>query len=450
MTEESEKQGKQEKQPRPPVVVVLGHIDSGKTSILDFIKKTKVTEKESGGITQHIGAYEVEHSVSSKQETGQMKRITFIDTPGHEAFSAMRSRGVEVADIAILVIDAGEGVKTQTKEAISYIEKSKVSMIVAINKMDRPEADPQRIKRELEKENVLVESMGGKIPSIEISARTGQNINELLEVILLIAEMENFQAELLKSGQGVIIESYLDPKRGPTATLLLRDGKLKTGDFIGTSFLSGKIKILENFQGEAIKEAFPSMPVVVVGFEDVPQIGEEFKTFETEVALREFVKKKKKVFEFERMPLVQLGQKLLNLILKTDVLGSGEVIEGVLKNLPQEKIILNLLKKDVGEINESDIKTAQGNKAIILGFRVKANQEMLKLAERLKVKILFFDIIYELVEGVRKIMDKLVGFEKEKIILGKIKILKVFRQEKNRQIVGGRVFEGEIKKGRFS
>ena len=360
----------------------------------------------------------------------------------------MRSRGIEVADIAVLVVDAGQGVETQAKEAISYIKKSKISMIVAINKMDKPEADPQRIKRELEKENVLVESMGGKIPSVEISAKTGQNIDELLEIILLIAEMENFQADILKSGQGVIIESYLDPKRGPTATLLLREGQFKIGDFIGALSIAGKIKILENFQGEKIEEAFPSMPAVIVGFEDVPQIGEEFKIFETEIALREFVKQEKKTLsEPESILSAQPEQKTLNLILKTDILGSGKVIEKVLKNLPQEKILLNVLKKQVGEINESDIKTAQASKATVLGFRVKANQEIIRLGERLSVKILFFDIIYELIEGIRKIIDKLIGFEKEKVTIGKMKILKVFKQEKNRQIVGGRVFEGEIKKG---
>ena len=244
---------------RPPIVVVLGHIDHGKTSLLRSIRKLEFTPEKPGGfITQHVGAYEVEF---------KGKKITFIDTPGHEAFSAMRARGAKVADIAILVVAADEGVQTQTKEAISYIKKAQIPLIVAINKIDKPTANPEKVKRQLSKENVLVESLGGKIPAVEVSAKTSKRIEDLLELILLVAEMENLQADVSKSAQGVVIESYLDNQRGPTATLLLRDGVLRLGDIVATSSTFGKIKILENFQGKPIKEAFPSMPVVCLGFE---------------------------------------------------------------------------------------------------------------------------------------------------------------------------------------
>jgi len=257
-------------QPRPPVVVVLGHVDHGKSSVLEEIKDLKITDKESGGITQHIGAYEIEQNG---------KKITFIDTPGHEAFSAMRSRGTKVADIAILVIAGEEGVKPQTEEAILHIKKAGIPMVVAINKIDKPGADPEKVKRELAGKDVLVESMGGKIPSVEVSAKTGKGILELLEIILLVAEMEDLKGDVSKPAEGVVVESYLDPKRGPTATLLLQNGILKRNDVLGTSFALGKIKIMEDFNGDSISEASPSMPVIIIGFEKVPGVGEKFTVF---------------------------------------------------------------------------------------------------------------------------------------------------------------------------
>ncbi len=439
---------------RPPVVVILGHIDHGKTSILDFIRKTKVVEKESGGITQHIGAYQIE-------ERG--KKITFIDTPGHEAFSAMRSRGAKVADIAILVIDSCEGVKSQTKEAISEIKKSgtrarrsqakgedeaqassPIPMIIALNKIDKPGADSEKVKRELAQENILVESMGGKIPSVEVSAMTGQGISELLELILLIAEMEDFKSDISELTEGVVIESYLDNLRGPSATLLLNKGKLKVGDIVGTSSSFGKIKSLEDFQGLAVQEAGPSVPIKVIGFEDVPIIGDNFKVFPNlEAAKNCFSFSKKKP-----IPVLEISseQKVLNLILKTDCLGSVEAVEEILKNLPQEKIILKVLKSENGEVNESDIKLAKAADARILAFRVKINPIAQKLIEKEKVRIIQFQVIYELVERVRNLMEKLLESKTIRIDLGRVKVLVNFLIEKNRQIIGGKVIEGEIRK----
>ncbi len=271
---------------RPPVVVVLGHVDHGKSSLLEAIRDFKITAKESGGITQHIGAYEIE-------EKG--KKITFIDTPGHEAFSAMRARGAQVADIAILVVDAADAVQPQTKEAVNVIKKAGIPMIVALNKIDKPTADPEKIKRELSKIDVLVESIGGKIPSIEISAKTKQGIDELLELILLVAEMENLKADLTSPVEGVVIESYLNSLRGPMATLLVQKGILEKKDIIGTNSAFAKIKNMEDFQGKTIDKALPSQPVVVLGFEKSPWVGEKFKKYNSiEEATSRIEKKERK------------------------------------------------------------------------------------------------------------------------------------------------------------
>jgi len=421
---------------RPPVVVVLGHIDHGKSSLLEAIKDLKITEKESGGITQHIGAYQIEH---------RGKSITFIDTPGHEAFSAMRSRGAKVADIAILVVAADEGVKAQTKEALSHIKKTGLPLIVAINKIDKPEADAKKVKRELSQENILVESIGGKVPSVEVSAKTGQGIDDLLELILLVAEMEQLKADRALPGQGVVIEAYLDSQKGPTATLLLNNGILKAGDIIATVSSFGKAKNLENFQRTIVKEASSSMPVIVFGFENVPRVGEKFKVFSDIDSAKNYLQKAEK--EISKVFSVKPGQRVLNLILKADVLGSLEAIEEILKELPQEKVILRILKSGVGEINESDIKLVKGTKAKVLGFRVKTNPIAQMLAEREKIKIMHFEVIYDLVEEIRKIMGRVIEAKAVRIDLGKIKISEIFRTEKNRQILGGKVIEGEIKKG---
>lgn len=421
---------------RAPIVVVLGHIDHGKTSILDFIRKTHIAEKEAGGITQHIGAYEIEK---------EGKKITFIDTPGHEAFSQIRSRGAKVADIAILVVAADEGVKAQTKEAILHIKKSQIPAIIAINKIDKSEANSEKVKRELSKEDLLVEELGGKIPSVEISAKTGQGVEDLLELILLVAEMENLKMDLSKPAQGVVIEAYLDNLRGPIATLILNQGTLQLGQIIGTSSTFGKIKTLENFQGISISKAQPSQPVIVLGFEDVPRVGDQFKVFpDLEGARANLEITEKKASE---VITIEPDQKFLNLILKADVLGSLEAIEEVLKNLPQEKIILRILKSEVGNINENDLKLAKGGKALILGFRVKIDSIAQKISEREKVKIMSFEVIYDLVEGVRKLMEKLIEPEVVRTDLGKVKTLVIFRTEKSRQIIGGKVIEGEVKKG---
>lgn len=430
---------------RPPVVVVMGHVDSGKTSILDSIRKSHVAEKETGGITQHVGAYEVEFLASPENKGESCRKITFIDTPGHEAFSQMRSRGSKVADIAVLVVDGVEGVKAQTKEVILHIKKAGIPFIVAINKIDKPEADPEKVKRELSKENILVESFGGKIPAVNVSAKTGKGVTELLELILIIADMEGLKGDIAKTAEGVVIESYLDTRRGPTATLILREGVLKIGEIIGTTSTFGKIKILEDFRGKPLETAYPSMPIIIIGLEDVPRVGDKFNLFSSiELAQKAVLKK---TDTFHEVLSIEPGQKVLNLILKSDVLGSIEAIVEVLKSLPQEKIVLRILKAEVGDVNESDIKIAKSAKAKILSFRVKIPPAIKNLAFREKVRIISFDIIYNLVEEVRKHMEKVLEPETVRENLGKMKALILFFAEKNRQIIGGKVIEGEFRKG---
>jgi len=418
-------------------VVILGHVDSGKTSILDSIRKSHIAEKESGGITQHIGAYQIEH---------KGKKITFIDTPGHEAFSQMRSRGAKVADIAVLVVDSCKGVEPQTKEAIFHVKLAEVPLIVALNKTDRPEANTEKVKKELIKEGIQVESLGGKVPSVSVSARTGQGVDEILELILLIGEMENLKMEVSVPAEGVVIESYLDHQRGPVATLIPDKGILKVGDIIGTFSSFGKIKSLENFHGVSVEQAFPSDPVSIVGLEGAARVGEDFKVFSNIEEAKDNLKETKKADNSTVLD-VEPGQRVLNIILKADFLGSMEAIDEVLKEIPQEKILLRILKSEVGDINESDIKTARSGKAVILGFRVKTDAVARQMAEREKIRIISVDVIYNLVEEVRNSMERIMAKESVRTDLGKVKILGIFLTDKNRQIVGGKIVEGEVKKG---
>ena len=429
---------------RPPVVVVLGHVDHGKTSLLNAIRELQFTGQKPGGvITQHIGAYQIVMPAGRHEKNG--KKITFIDTPGHEAFSAIRSRGAKVADIAILVVAADEGVRPQTKEAIEIIKKAGLPVIVAINKIDKPGVQPERVKGELAKLDILTESMGGKVPEVLVSAKTGQGIDELLEVILLISEMEKLSADTTKAAEGVIIEAYLDNRRGPVATLLLRDGKLKVGEIIGTQSAFGKVKALEDFQSQEIQEGLPSMPVIILGFENVPQVGEQIKIFSNEEEAKQYIAKKEIKEKKSEVLFIEPDKKVLNLILKADVQGSLEAIEEVIKNLPQDEVIIRVLKAEAGEIDESDVQLAKSAKAVIFGFRIKKSNLADSLSDRMKVKIFTFDIIYDLIQGIRDFAEKLLAPEILKTEMGRVKILAIFKQEKNRQIVGGKVIDGEMK-----
>lgn len=421
---------------KPPVVVVLGHIDHGKTSLLTAIKDFKILSKEAGGITQHVGAYQVEHN---------NKKITIIDTPGHESFSAIRSRGSKVADIGILVIDACEGIKKQTKEAISHIKKENLTTIVALNKMDKPEANPEMVKQQLGEEEIYVESYGGTVPCVEISAKTGKGISDLLDLVLLVAEMSGLKASLDKQASGVIIEAFQDNKRGPTATAIVEQGILRQGDIIGTETATGKAKNLGDFLGKEIKEANPADPIVIVGLEKVPTVGEKFYAYSTfndaEANVRERVIKKDKSL------IEDPNKKYLRIILKADTIGSLEAVEDVLKNLPQETIGINIILSDVGNVNESDIKLAKMSEAAIIAFRVKSDKIAEASAEKDKIKIHDTDLIYTLSKDIRTLMERKLTKEKERTDLGRMEVSVIFRTEKNRQIVGGLVVSGMIAKG---
>lgn len=437
------KNGKQQNtegmETRPPVVVVMGHVDHGKTTILDTIRKTKVAEKEAGGITQHMGAYQVEH---------QGKKITFIDTPGHEAFYAMRSRGVKVADIAVLVVAADDGVMPQTKEAIKHITQAGIPMVVALNKIDKPGANPQRVKNQLLEEQIVIEEFKGNVPLVEVSARTGQGIDALLEMINLVAEVAELKARAGGNGEGAVIEAELNRQRGPIATLLVREGALRVGDIVATSSAFGKIKILEDFLGSSLEVAGPSTPVRVVGLGDVPGVGEKFSVHASVEEAGEKAKERQgKVSDGREVLELSADQKVLSLVLKADAHGTLEAVRGVIKSIEEEGLVLRILSESVGEIMETDIKLASSAGALIVGFRVKINPSAVNFAKQTKVEVLLSDIIYELVEKVRaKVSDFLIEEETE-VELGTLKTMAVFRTEKTRMIIGGKVLEGEMKRG---
>jgi len=421
---------------RPPVVVVLGHVDHGKSSLLEAIREDfKIVSKESGGITQHIGAYVADF---------KGKSITFIDTPGHEAFSAVRSRGAKVADLAVLVVAADEGVKPQTKEAIEQAKKAGIPVVVAFNKIDKPEANLERVKQQLSQEGVVVESYGGKVPEVATSAVSKQGIQELLETLLLMAELEDLKVDATTLAKGVVLESYLDSRRGPAATLLVKEGTLTPGSFVGTRSSFGKTRIVEDFKGQAIDKVLPSFPCLVIGFEHPPHVGEEFEVFLSEEEARAFLQPASVVVP---QPELVEGLPTLDIILKVDVVGSLEVLEQALLAIPQEKVALRFVNAGVGEITEKDVKTAVGTKARIIGFRIKTQASAVNLAQREKVRIETFDVIYELVQRVRILMEKNIEPESVKTELGSLKVLAVFLTDKQRQILGGKVSSGELRKG---
>lgn len=416
---------------RAPVVVIMGHIDHGKSSLLEAIKDFHITAQESGGITQHIGAYEVEH---------EGKPITFIDTPGHEAFCALRSRGAKIADIAILVVAADEGIKPQTIEAINCIQSAQLPMIVTINKMDKPGANPVMIKNELMKNNILLEEYGGKIPCVETSAKTKKGISDLLEIILLTADVEDLKENTAVTAKGVIIEAYLDSKKGPIATLLIQEGILKISDIVSTNSTCGRIRSMEDFSGKKIEQAIPSQPAIVMGFEAVPGVGEEFKICQAMDEAKENIKKG----EPQKQNNLEIDGKILNLIIKADVSGSLEAIEMILQPLSKSEIRPIIIKKNVGEINEDDIQMASAGKARIFGFKSGINPQAKKLADQKQVEVYEFDIIYNLLEKTKELIKEIIESETVRRDIGKLKVLLVFKTDPTRQIIGGRVIDGEF------
>ncbi len=428
--------------PRPPIVAIMGHVDHGKTTLLDTIRKAKVAEGESGGITQHIGAYQV-------KKNG--KYITFLDTPGHEAFSEMRARGANVTDIIILVVAADDGVRPQTLEVINRAKFTNTPMIVAINKVDKPDANVIRVKQELAGQGVLTEEWGGKTIAVEISAKQNQGIDTLLEMISLTAEMENFRANPSGRTVGTIIESKVTPGKGVTASVIVQNGTLKTGDIFAAGSAFGRIRSLEDETGRKLKEALPSTPVQISGLSEIPQAGDILQTTETldqakQIAITVQRKNQSHKISSKQGIVGDYKNKTLNLLLKTDVAGSLEAIKQSIAKLKNDEVKIGIISEAVGEINESDVLLASNSRAIIIGFRTKVNSKALNLAKQKKVVIDSYDVIYELIEDITSAVIKMFTPELEKLSNGKSKVLAIFRTEKGEMIVGGRVEEGEIKK----
>ncbi len=415
---------------RSPIVVIMGHVDHGKTTLLDYIRKANVAEREAGGITQAVGAYEIAHGG---------RRITFIDTPGHEAFSSMRSRGAEVADLAILVVAADEGVKPQTKEAIQTILDSKTPFIVALNKMDKPGANIERVKGDLATAGVLLEGQGGQISFHGISAKTGEGVDELLDLILLATDMEDLSYDPAAPASGFVLEVRHDSRRGSEATVVVKNGTLTKGAQIYTKSAKGKARGLENFLGEKVAKIEPSAPALIIGFEKLPQVGEIFSTeniFKEEMARKGFSKS-------AELPGAQKKNgAALNLLLKAADAGSLEALAQVIRGIETKDKKLNILAETVGDITDGDLKDAIATGSIIIGFKNKLERSAKQLADAQEVKIILSDIVYDLEKAVKEFLTSSLG----PAALGELEVLAIFNKEKQeKQIVGGKITAGIVK-----
>ncbi|NLC53832.1 MAG: translation initiation factor IF-2, partial [Firmicutes bacterium] len=433
--------------PRWPVVTIMGHVDHGKTSLLDAIRQTNVIASEAGGITQHIGAYQVEIND---------KKITFLDTPGHEAFTAMRARGAQVTDIAILVVAADDGVMPQTVEAINHGKAADVPIIVAINKIDKPVANPDRVKQELTQYGLVPEEWGGDTICVEVSALKRQGIEDLLEMILLVAEMKELKANPDRPAKGTVIEAKLDKGRGPVATVLVQNGTLKQGDTIIAGEVSGKIRALVNDKGKNVTKAGPSVPVEVVGFDDLPEAGDIFYVTDEKVARelaerrqqfrREQTLKREQRFKLEDLfARIKEGEmKDLNIVLKADVQGSVEAIQASLERLSNEEVRVKVIHGGVGGISESDVMLASASGAIIVGFNVRPDPIAKRVAEREEVDLRLYRIIYDIVDDVKKAMEGMLEPEYREVVLGRAEVRATFKVPKAGVVAGSYVTEGKI------
>jgi translation initiation factor IF-2 len=430
---------------KPPVVVVMGHVDHGKTKLLDAIRQTNVVASEAGGITQHIGAYQV---------TTHNRLITFLDTPGHEAFKAMRSRGGQIADIAILVIAADDGLQPQTLESLSVIQKEKLPFIIAINKIDKAGANLDRVKQELSELNLTPEDWGGTTICQAISALKKEGINELLDLILLVADMENLKSGSEGAAIGTIIESNINKNEGPVATILVQAGTLRIGDMFIVGNIPGKIKTLKDWTGKSVQSATPAMPVKILGLKQLPQVGEILEVVNDKKLYREKIKnlsssqlhRPANITKINSNEDSDLDVNSLNIIIKSDVLGSAEAIEESLNKIDIPGARVKILKKGLGLINESDILNASATNALVIGFHIKENKNIQSLAIEKKVTVLYFDIIYKLLEDLESRLKTLKIKKTIHKITGKLQVLAIFKAGKNNMIFGGKVIEGKINK----
>jgi len=432
---------------RKPVVTVLGHVDHGKTSLLDAIRNANVTAGEFGGITQHIGAYQVQVND---------KKVVFLDTPGHEAFTAMRARGAQVTDIAVLVVAADDGVMPQTIEAINHAKAARVPVLVAINKIDKPDANPDRIKQQLSEHGLVAEEWGGDTIFVPVSAIRGDGLEELLEMILLLSEVAELKASPERSGKGTVIEAKLDRGRGPVATVLVQDGTLRVGDPIICGSIAGKVRAMQNDRGERVKKAGPSTPVEIVGLSDVPLAGDLFQVVSDDrvarqVAEKRAVKLKAATRHVQRVTLddlfkqIQEGEvKDLNLILKGDVHGSVEALQEALYKLSLEEVQIKILHTGVGAISESDIMLAAASNAIVIGFNIRPDNNARKLAEQDKVDIRLYRVIYEAIEDIKAAVTGLLKPIMKEVIQGQAEVRELFKVSRLGNIAGSYVLEGKI------
>ena len=435
--------------PRAPIVTVMGHVDHGKTSLLDYIRKTNVIAGESGGITQHIGAYNV------KLENGQ--RITFLDTPGHEAFTAMRARGAQVTDIVIIVVAADDDVMPQTKEAIAHAQAAGVPMIIAINKVDKPNANPDNIRQQLSGMNILVEEWGGNVQAQEISAKFGNNVDLLLEKVLLQAEMLELKANPNKNASGAIIEASLDKGRGYVSTVLVQAGTLRVGDYVVAGKNHGKIKAMLDERGRQLTEAGPSIPVTILGLDGAPTAGDKFKVYEDEreaksiANKREQLQREQTIRTKKHLTLDELGRRIalgdfkeLNIILKGDVDGSVEALSDQLQRLSTAEISVNIIHKGVGQITESDVLLAAASDAIMIGFNVRAGANAKELADREEIEIRTYSIIYAAIDDVKEAMEGMLSPEIREQVIGNVEIRETFKISKVGTIAGCMVLNGKV------
>ena len=440
-------------EPRPPIVTVMGHVDHGKTTLLDHIRKARVAEGEAGGITQHIGAYQAEYNNN---------KITFIDTPGHEAFTAMRARGAQLTDIVILVVAADDGIMPQTIEAINHAQAAGIPMIVAINKIDKANAQPDRVKQELTEHGLVPEEWGGETICVPISALKGENIEELLEMVNLVAELEELQANPNRVADGVIIESELDRGRGPIATVLVKNGTLKIGDYIIAGSITGRVRALLDEHGERVEKAKPGTPVIVLGFNDVPSAGDYLRVMEDERKAKELADKRQDKKKEERLQKdtkvsledlyrnIQEGEiKELNVIIKADVQGSIAALESSLMNIKSDEVSVNVIHTGVGSINETDVNLASASNAIIIGFNVRPGTNARKAAEKEKVEIKTYRVIYKVIEDIRDAMSGLLEPEYKEQVAGRVEVRETFKVPDVGIIAGAYVKEGEVNRNDY-
>ena len=426
---------------RSPVVAIMGHVDHGKSSLLDYIRKTNIVDGEAGGITQHISTYEV--------TLPDGKRITFLDTAGHSAFDNMRHRGGTIADIAILIVSAEDGVKTQTKHAIEVIKKNNIPYIVAINKIDKPAANPEKVKTDLLEEGIYVEGYGGNVPFNLISAKVGTGIDELLESLIILAEMEEMTGDPDKLATGFVVEAHRDPKEGISSTLVIKDGSIKKGQFVVVEDSITPTRMLRDFSGKNIDEAYFSSPIQLVGFDKLPSVGSRFTTFETkkdaEQAISEFKEIAEEIHEHAGLVNVADGVALVPIILKTDVAGTGEAITAEIEKLTTDDVIFKIIKCETGSINESDVKLALCDpNTVIIGFHVQEDANIKNLNEYDLLTIKTFDIIYKLTESLEELYEERRIKKEIDTLLGSLKVLKVFSQQKGQTLVGGSIMNGSI------